>query len=226
MMKKFLSFLIPILTLMVCMPACDNDMDNPFRNYFYGINEKSEYKKITIEEIQDKAYVAYYPENEDKLRSELSKAGLDLKSGVWAEMFYGPAYNLTEEASGISPFYRKATVIGDYRKAKSAFSYSIGWSPYYKVVDKDALVSRNEIAFGICISAKLNDGVKESELLEFTKKYNIICVGEDTSLKGLYMLLVTNDSRESTLEISKKLVESGLCEYSDPDYLGKYWGWD
>lgn len=139
-MKKLLAFFIPLMTLMVCGTACDSEPDPeyPSTTYYWGVE-----KNLLLEIVQDKAYIAFCPENEEKLKTELSKLDLtltEIKDGD--NLSYGN--ELTEEASGILRNYRTAVVAGDYRKAEAIRPLTIGWSPYYKVIDEDDFMPGRE----------------------------------------------------------------------------------
>ena len=158
MIKKILTLLFPLLTLMVCGTACENDLEveDVAEAYYW-----CDHEKIPMEKMKDKAYISFYPENEEKLKAELSNLGLTMTEIKDGEDF-SQYYDLSEEASKILSNYKTATVLGDYRKAKSVLSYTRGWSPYYTVPNTCWFCEKDsrEFAATIHFSAKIAEGVE------------------------------------------------------------------
>lgn len=210
-MRRFLTLFLPLIALMVCGTSCDNEPDT--HTYYWFLD------KTPLEIMENKAYVTFSIENEEKLETELSKLGLsltDIKDGENLDS----SFELTEEASGILRNYRTATVTGDSRKAESVRSLTLGWSPYYKVTDKNDFMPGRELASNIYFNAKIAAGADESRLMELAKRNNVIYGGKDSFLEGWYLFIVTNDSRGNTLEMANLFKESGLCEHSEPNFVG------
>ncbi|MDE6429643.1 MAG: hypothetical protein K2K65_00550, partial [Duncaniella sp.] len=217
MIKKFLTLLFPLLTLMVCGTACENDVEDVAEAYYW-----CDHEKIPMEIMKDKAFISFYPENEEKLKAELLNLGLtltDVKDGE----DYSQYHDLSEEASKILSNYKTATVLGDYRKAKSVLSYTIGWSPYYRVWEAgfEGPYSR-EFAATISFSAKIANG-EERKVKEFAKQNNVIYVGPAFTdfLEGWHTFIVTNQAKCNTVEMANLFQESGVCEYTSIDFIGE-----
>lgn len=56
--------------------------------------------------------------------------------------------------------------------------------------------------------------------MELAERNNVIYGGKDSFLEGWHLFIVTNDSRGNTLEMANVFKESGLCEYSEPSFIG------
>ncbi|MDE5828048.1 MAG: hypothetical protein K2H57_10790, partial [Duncaniella sp.] len=102
-------------------------------------------------------------------------------------------------------------------------SYTIGWSPYYKVPNTCWFCEKDsrEFAATIHFSAKIAEGVEESQLKEFARQNNVIYVGQDSYLERWHTFIVTNQSRCNTVEMANLFQESAMCEYGSPDFIGE-----
>ena len=216
MKKNLLISFLSLMTLLIGTTACDSEptADNTTKTYYWV-----EHEKVSLEVINNKAYIAFYPENEEKLKAELSKLDLtltEIEEGTDLNAYY----QLQDKAAKTLLNYKTASVIGDYTKAKSILAYTIGWSPYYKVIDEKDFMLGREIASNIYFSAKIADGVDESRLKEFAKQNKVLFGGQDKTMKKWYIFIVTNESRGNTLEMANLFQESAVCEYASPDFIG------
>ena len=68
---------------------------------------------------------------------------------------------------------------------------------------------------------KLKQEADYTLLEQYAAVHNTTIVGEDDSMKNLYVLLCRDISEGSSVEVANYLYETGLFEYAEPDLFGE-----
>jgi hypothetical protein len=159
--------------------------------------------------------VLFYTKNEHKLRSELSKAGIELEHKEEIEQYN--SYSCDATGSGVKKFanYKYVYLVeGDYNMVEKALSsYSLFWAPYY--MDENG----NERGFGEQLSVKIRTGTSFSKIKNIAKIFGVEMLGWNRFSTGWYYMACTNHSRANTLEMAAILYNSGLFEEAIPDFI-------
>lgn len=206
-MKKFLIILPLLCNLMAFITACQNDDHGD--TYFWSDGEK-----IPLQTMNNKLLIVFKASDENKISSELAKNGLsltDIKKSHILSVYDIP----TESAKELLNDSKTATIQGNFEKAKSALSYTIGWSHYYIL-----MTDGRELTPSILIIANLKNGVDKTKLETLAQSYNIIFAGTISDSNDWYQFLWTNDSKGTPLEIANRIYNSGLCNHSYPSFGG------
>lgn len=189
--------------------SCDNDLENEnISSYYWFGNEK-----IPLQIVNDKIRIAYYTENEDKIKEELSNHNISLSNivegGDWDSHF------LTENAREFLHDYKYANIEGDYRQANAALKYTIGWSPFYISVEKN-----KELTPSMTFCFKMKQNVELEDIQPLIEQNNVLLIGNYTFIPETYTIWCTSDSKGNVLQIANRFYESGLFEFAEPCFAG------
>lgn len=209
MKNKLFTLISSMFLLMVFCSSCDDDDTQGGDCYFWSMG-----KKEALRTVKNKIMVVYPSDNEDKLKEELAKNGLNLTNIQPDHTDYTQILNNTPETDNQTyTDCKKAVVKGNYKQIKSALPYTIGWSYYYWWVEKDW-----ELIPSIVISLRLKNKDDMPRLEKLAKQKNVFLIGY--SYFDTIQFACTKDSKCSALEMANIFYESGLCEFSAPLFGG------
>ena len=197
-----------------------NKNDNPSIPNIIHPDELSYYylgEEIPLTKVKDKFYMAFYSKNEQILRSELAKAGIDFPSVEEVKRYTDYSYDLIGSGSKIFKNYMCAVVENvDYEKVASELTANtIYWAPYYQTKDG------YEVGLTEGLAVKLNPKTSIKQILTLLNKYSVEMMGADKYLPGWFMLVCTNRSKGNSLELANIFYRSGLFEETAPDFIVK-----
>ncbi|MCM1076531.1 MAG: hypothetical protein NC411_04135 [Bacteroides sp.] len=209
-MAKKISYMLTLILSMLAfvMTSCEED-DGLINETYYIYQDE----KVPLKIMTDKAAVFFYPENEDALRAELDKNNLTL---TWVKKYTLNSLDKhTEAGRELYENLMRGTIIGQYKKVESALKYTVGWSPYYRLEDGcEAIPCMNFLV-------KLKPDVEYDRLVKLAEDNNVIIAsGEEYNLPLTYELACTNDSKGNPVEMAIIFYNSGLFEWSAPNFGG------
>ena len=198
--KKFLTLLIPLVTLMVCGTACDNEPDLNQDSYYWV-----EYTKEPLHKIEGKYFVMYDDSSAEAVETAIRQGTVTLHETLGL---------VDAEQSTYHNNLRYITIQGDAGIEKSLLSKVYYWTPYYRMDNGD------EVRVGNRFYVKLKSDDDFELLRAFAKKNAVEIVRRFESMEKWYTLECTGDSRLNALEMANLFQESGLFEYGCPDIYG------
>lgn len=207
--KKILTLLIPLVTLMVCGTACDNETDLNQDSYYWV-----EYTKVPLHKIEGKYFVIYDDSSAEAVETAIRQGIVTLHETLGSVDTEQSACSGSDHDETYHNNLRYITIQGDAGIEKSLLSKVYYWTPYYRMDNGD------EVRVGNRFYVKLKS-VDDFELLRaFAKKNAVEIVDKDEYLEGWYDLECTATSRLNALEMANLFQESGLFEYGCPDIYG------
>ena len=192
---------------MVLFTACQDDDNDCGDTYFWSMGRKS-----ALQTVKDKILVVYKADNEEKLKEELAKNGLSL-TNITLDYILIHLDEVSETDRQLLSDCKKATIETDYRKIKPVLPYVVGWSYYYRWVEKD-----RELIPSIVISLRLKNEKDRTKLEKLAEKRNVHFIGAGSF--DTLEFVCTKDSKCNPLEMANIFYESGLCEFSAPRFGG------
>jgi hypothetical protein len=212
MIKKFFKRVTIVVLLLGGIAACTKDelmrTSHPDDTYYY-----QEGKVVSFNRVAEKFYVLYYAHNDEKLRTELTKAGIQLDHSEDKSFFAGSCDLTGPGAKKFTKFKVKWLILveGNYQDVELALSkHTLYWAPYY--LDQRGYERR----FIETFYAKVLPGTTLKQINNLAKKHGVEMLGA-MSLPGWYALACTNWSKGNSLEMAALFYESGLFEHVEPD---------
>lgn len=196
-----------LFALTMLATSCSSD-DDPAENrcdqYYWSHDER-----VLIQTLNDQSTVTYSSDNEDKIKDELAKQGLeltDIENSLWEK-----------ETEGFDTFKncRTATIIGDNGKLSAIMPYLINWSPCYKDPAKGYILTLDYVFY-----VEPKTGVEIDELEKLAERYNAVFLGVHSMFDDVYLIGCTLNSKGFVLDIANRFYESGLVEWSQPSMGG------
>ena len=213
-MRQLLNLLTFFFLIMTVIAACNKDSDE-FRAEDYDGYYWSEGKKIPLQKMNNKFYVMFYSENENKLYEELAMSNLTL-SDVSMEMKYYRPLDITNVVKPTFDIFDKfgnckfANIYGSYEKVVAALNHTLYWTPYYK--NNDGL----ELWVSYLINVELKPGASWAQLKRLAGKYNLEWIEQESYSRRQYTLFCNNQSKGNALQIANLFHNSGLFDYVRP----------
>jgi hypothetical protein len=235
-MKTTISTIIgAFLTIMVVILACNNppetgmDSENAFReegktgatfdNYYWHEREK-----IALEKTEQTLYLLYYSADEDKLKEELAKAGIELSDMGEVEDYSHLDTDMAGSgAKKMTRFKWNFIGIGDTLssgKIASALSHTIYWGPSYTIKNPPPTSLRIDLMIpSERFTVVLKPGTSLARLEELAKENGVEMIGRDLHNPEQYHLFCTRLSKGNTLYMANLFHESGLFETTSFDHF-------
>ncbi len=213
-MKKVFLFSVIVL-LLSAMGGCEKDeIKKTTRKYFYYYKGEKQYLELNthyifiLSKVKElpKKYSNYFGQNtEFKREDEWDKIQPQTKT----YNFYWSEVNLKKKLSEKEYF----KLIENIKKEKNVETVA----PYFQTKDTPMLGLTN------FFTVKLKKASDIEILKQQAKKYSCIVVEQDKFMPLWFVLSITKESSDNSLEISNRFYESGLFEYAEPDIMGGYY---
>lgn len=212
MKKLFISLIYGCVVALAgtILTSCENDPENKNIDTYYWFDDE----KIPLQVIADKIRIAYYDENEDKIKEELSKYNL-LLTDIVEGRSWETSHSLTENSREFLYNYRYANIEGYNRQADHALKYTISWSPFYRSVEKN-----KELTPFMTFCFKMKHDIELEDVQPLIDQNNVVLIGNYTFTPEIYTVWCTNDSKGNVLNIANRFYESGLFEFAEPCFAG------
>jgi hypothetical protein len=213
-MPTKITIAVACLTIMIAIPACDRDEEinlARYESYYWHEGEK-----IALEKTGNKLCLLYYSADEDKLKEELAKAGVELGRATGEFKDYSDRLNTDMSGSGamkITNFKRMVISGNDLNAEKiaTALHYMIYRGPSYKTKDGSSFWI-SEIVIVV-----LKPGTSLTQLEKLAKENAVEMIGRYIHNPERYYLVCTRSSKGNALQMANLFYESGLFETTSFD---------
>ena len=173
-------------------------------------------KKISLQRVDGKFYVAFFSKDEGILKTELSRAGLEQPwspSAKWKD--YSHLTDMTGFGAEKFVDFQTDIIWGKYQLAATALSHTFYWAPWYKMENGIEIVP-SEI-----FTAILKPQTTLEHVEKLAKENHVEMIGWFKNFpSNWYLLTCTNYSVGNSFEMAVLFYESGLFEDVFADTIG------
>ena len=211
-MKKTLKILGYIFLLAIILSSCtmNGEENNPIMEphpeklYYYMGGEK-----YSLRKVDGKFYVAFFSKDEENLKAELTKVGIELK--VYARTVsedYSRYADMTGSDAQKFIDFQTEIIEDSYKEAAAALAHTFYWAPFYRTEDGF------EMAPTELFSVTFRPGTTLEQLKNLAKENSVEMIGWDINgyPPNYYRLACTNQSKGNSCQMANLFYESGLFE--------------
>ena len=213
-MKKTLKILGYIFLLAIILSSCtmNGEENNPIMEphpeklYYYMGGEK-----YSLRKVDGKFYVAFFSKDEENLKAELTKVGIELK--VYARTVsedYSRYADMTGSDAQKFIDFQTEIIEDSYKEATAALTHTFYWAPYYRMEDGTEIVPTE------LFTVIFKPGTTLKQLEKLAKENSVEMIGWDPNeyASHWYYLVCTNQSKGNSIQMANRFYESGLFEES------------
>ena len=171
-------------------------------------------EKVPLQKMDGKFYIMFYTANEDKLKDELGKVGIELEGEVEVKEYYSYSTDVLGFDVKKLSNYKKATVEGSYEQLRDVLSCTFHWAPYYRTIYGWEIWTEN------LFFVKLKPNTSYIQLKQLAEKNAVEIVGRDKFLTGWYELACFNLSKGNSHLMANLFYNSSLFEAATASFAG------